>query len=132
MLSHIVLSVSRDPVYSWMASRVFCKFSFVDCLIGAFLDSFIPLYVMAWVSVFSFGPYTSNSSGIVRSIGSSSSLFAPSFANSLLPSFPSFPLCPLIHWKVVGAVRSLRRWATFLKRGAFLMPIQPQFSHCPR
>jgi len=95
MLSHIVSSFSRDPVYSWMASCVFCRFSFVVCLVGVFLDSFIPLYAMAWVSVFSLGPCTLNSSGIVRLMWSSSSLFAPSFASSSLPLFPSFPSCLL-------------------------------------
>ena len=123
MLSHIDSSVSREPVYSWMASRAFCRFPLVVFLVGVFLESFIPLYAIAWVSADSFAPCTSNSIGMARSIGSSLFFLAPSFARRLLPSFPSIPSWPLTHLKVVGAVQVLRRWAAFWKWAAFLIPI---------
>jgi hypothetical protein len=53
---------------------------------------------------------------------------APSLASRLLSSFPRTPSCPLTHWKSVVAMRLRSRNAALLKRGAFLMPIQPLFS----
>ncbi len=132
MLCHIDLSVSREPIYSWMVSRAFCKFPLIVFWVGAFLESFIPLYAIAWVSVFSFAPCMSNSISMSRLIRLTSFFLAPSFARRSLPLLPLFPLCPLTHLKVVGVVWILSRWAAFWKWGAFLIPIQLQFSHVLR
>ena len=115
-----------------MASLVIWRFlSVVGRGVGCW-DSFIPLYARAWVSVFSFAPCMSNSTGMVRSIQSSVSFTAPSFARRSLSLLPSILSCPLTHLKDVGAVHFLKRWATFLKRGAFFIPIHPLSSHVPR
>ena len=132
MLSHIDSSVSREPVYSQMGLHAFFRFSIVVHLVGVFLDSFIPLYTIAWVSATSFAPWMSNLMGMLRLMWSSLFFCAPSFTSLSLPSFPLSLLQPLTHLKVVGAVWVLRRCAAFWKSRAFFMPIQPQFSQVPR
>ncbi len=131
-LSHIDPFVSRQPVYLWMASHVIWRFLSVVGRAAGCLDSFMPLYARAWVSEFSFAPCVSNSTGIDRSIQSSISFTAPSFARWSLPSLPLILSCPFTHLKVVVAVHFLKRWAAFLKRGVFFISIHPLSSHVPR
>lgn len=108
MLFHIVLSISSVFWYSWIASQIVSRFLFVDGRGGGVSMAFIPQYVTACMRVASLAPCRSHLIGMSRGSGSGASLFTPSFANLLLSSFPSFPLCPFTHLKVV-ADRFLRR-----------------------
>ena len=132
MLFHIVLSVSAVFWYCWIAILIVSRFLFVAGRGGREHFSLIPLYAVACLSVASLAPCRLYSSGTSRGKGSNSSLFAPSFANLSLSSFPRFPLCPLTHLKDVVAVHFLSRYAARLKSWAFSTPIQPSSSHLLR
>lgn len=94
---------------SWIASLASWMFRVVVGRGGCVLRSLIPLYAVACVMVASFAPCRLNSLGISRDRVSSSGLFAPSFVSWSLCSLPGSPLCPLIHLKLVVAVRLHRR-----------------------
>ena len=132
VLCHIVAFISELPVILFIALWASFRFFLVVLRGTDFLFSRIPLYAVACVREESFAPGTSKSIGIARSRGSGIRLFAPCFARALLPSFPQIPLWPLTHFMVVLADLYLIRWAAFLNRLAFFIPIQPSFSQDSR
>ena len=103
---HIDLSVSRSPLYLWIAFLAVWRFLVVVFLGSCgFLISLIPWYTIACVIEANLAPWVSNSLGILRCRMSLFGLFAPSLARRSLSSFPWVPLWPLIHWKSVVAMR---------------------------
>jgi hypothetical protein len=119
-------------VHGCMASWVSCRFCVVEFLSLVLFFSMIPLYALACMSVDNFAPCRSNSLGISRFSLSASHLLAPCFARRLLSSFPWMPLWPLTHCRVVFAAWYHNRWADFLKKGAFFIPIHPSSSQVCR
>ena len=67
------------------------------------LLSSMPLYAITCVMVAKLALCRSNSFGMSRLSLSGVALFVPSLASWSLSSFPSMLLCPLTHWKAVGA-----------------------------
>jgi hypothetical protein len=125
-------SVSNCPVIFWIANLAMSRKFLVICLSDFFVCSLIPLYARAWVMVANFTPCRLNSFGIVKSMLSSVSLFAPSLARWSACSFPCRPLCPFTQMKPVWAKCFLRWYAVALRGVLFVMPIQPASSHVGR
>ena len=88
--------------------------------------------MVACVNVASFASWRLYSFGISRSRWSSSFFSAPSFAKLSLSSFSLVPLWPFTHWKCVVAVLLFSRYAAFLKRVAFFIPVHPSSSQSLR
>jgi len=129
MPRQIAASVSSSFVIRCIVFWVSLRLLLVTFLGSGFFLSSIPLYAIACVRVASLAPCMSNSGGISRSSSSESCLFAPSLVRRSLSSFPTVPLWPFIHWNVVFAVLSLRRWAAFLNSGVFFILIHLSSSH---
>jgi hypothetical protein len=109
MFFHIVCDVSFVLLKANMALFVKSRFLLVVGRSLGVIPLCIPLYAIACVIVAILAPWRLNSAGTFSESISGSCFLAPCFANKLLSSFPLSPLCPLVHWKVVGAVRLFRR-----------------------